>query len=464
MIDAEATAVADGILERYKRRTKRTREQMERAKRVLPAGHTRGSTQYPPYATHLHSGSGCYIQDCDGNRYLDLLNNQTSLIHGHAHPAITSAITEQMQQGTVFGSPTEPLIRLAETICDRTPGIDQILFNNSGTEATIMALRTARAYTGRERIIKMDGGYHGLHDAVLVNMKADHAATDGPRPRFTLPGIPQAHKGQSLIAPFNDLTAIATLFERHPGEIAAVIVEPIPNAGGIILPQEGYLAGLKEITKQHGALLIFDEVATYRLGRGGYQEVSGVIPDLTALAKIIGGGYPIGALGGRQEVMDLYDPARVEKPQEPLYVSGTYHGNVISMIAGQVAMEHYEEPEVQRINRLGDMLKDGIQACGEELGLRVQATGYGSLVRVHWQDEPIIDIAQATRGDRNAQDIIELFHLELLNRGILAAPGEKFCLSTPMTEKEIDHALAEIAETFQTLLPYVRGKHPELIV
>ena len=458
---SQATAVADGIHERYRQRTKRTREQTERAKRVLPAGHTRGSTQYPPYSTHLHSGQGCYIQDCDDNRYLDMLNNQTALIHGHAHPAITAAVAEQIQQGTVLGSPTEPLIRLAETICNRTPGIDQVIFNNSGTEATIAAIRTARAYTGRERIIKMDGGYHGLHDTVLVNMKSDYAAPDGPRPTLTLPGIPVAHKDQSLIAPFNNLAAIEALFEHYPGEIAAVIVEPIPNAGGIIMPQEGYLEGLKEITRRYGALLIFDEVATYRLGRGGYQEESGVTPDLTALAKIIGGGYPIGAVGGRRDVMDIYDPAKVA---DPLFVSGTYHGNIISMIAGQVAMDHYEEPEVRRLNRLGDLLKDGINACCEELGLRAQATGYGSLVRVHWQDGPIIDIAQSTRGDRNAQDVADLFHLELLNRGVLAAPGQKFCLSTPMTEKEIDLALAEIAETFQTLLPYVREKHPELVV
>lgn len=458
---SDAQATADGIREQYRRRTKQTRAQMERAKQVLPAGHTRGSTQYPPYAAHLHSGSGCYIQDCDGNRYLDLLNNQTSLIHGHAHPAITAAITEQMQHGTVFGSPTEPLIRLAETICDRTPGIDQILFNNSGTEATIMAVRTARAFTRRERIIKMDGGYHGLHDAVLVNMKSDFNAPAGPRPMLTLPGIPEGQKEQSLIAPFNDLSAVEALFERYPEQIAAVLVEPIPNAGGIIMPQEGYLQGLKDIAQRFGALLIFDEVATYRLGRGGFQEVSGVLPDLTALAKIIGGGYPIGALGGRQEVMDIYDSARVENP---LYVSGTYHGNVISMVAGQVAMEHYEESEVKRVNRLGRLLREGINACCEELGLRAQATGYGSLVRVHWQDGPIIDMAQSARGDHEEQDVIELFHLELLNRGILAAPGEKFCLSTPMTEKEIDHTLAEIAETMQTLLPYIRERHPELMV
>lgn len=458
---SQATAVAEGIRERYFRRTPRTRGQMERAQRYLPAGHTRASTQYPPYTTHLHSGQGCHIQDCDGNQYLDLLNNQTALIHGHAHPAITAAIAEQIARGTVLGSSTEPLIQLAETICERTPGVDQVLFNNSGTEATIMAIRTARAYTGRERIIKMDGGYHGLHDAVLVNMQADHAATGRPRPLLTLRGIPEAHKQQTLIAPFNDLAAIEAHFERCGGEIAAVLVEPIPNAGGIIMPQEGYLQGLREITQRFGALLVFDEVATYRLGRGGYQEVAGVVPDLTALAKIIGGGYPIGALGGRKEIMDIYDGAKVK---DPLYVSGTYHGNVISMVAGQVAMEHFEAPEVQRINRLGRLLREGINACCEELGLHAQATGYGSLVRLHWQDEPIVDVAQVTRSDRNAQDVAELFHLELLNRGILATFGEKFCISTPMAEADIDHTLAETAETLQTLLPYLREKHPELIV
>ena len=457
---SQATAVADGILGRYRQRTKRTREQTAKAKRFLPAGHTRGSTQYPPYTTHLHSGNGCYVQDCDGNRYIDLLNNQTSLIHGHAHPAISAAVAEQVTHGTVLGSPTEPLIRLAETICNRTPGIDQVLFNNSGTEATIAAIRTARAFTRRERIIKMDGGYHGLHDSVLVNMKADQDSTAGPRPMLTLPGIPEAHKEQSLIVPFNDLAAIEALFELYPEDIAAVIVEPIPNSGGIIMPQEGYLEGLQEIMQRYGALLIFDEVATYRLGRGGYQEVSGVTPDLTALAKIIGGGYPIGAVGGRQDVMDIYDPAKVE---HPMFVSGTYHGNVISMVAGQVAMEHFEESEVQRINRLGRILREGINACCEELGLHAQATGYGSLVKLHWLDEPVIDMAQAARADRNANDVAELFHLELLNRGILATLGEKFCISTPMTEKEIDHTLTEIAETFQTLLPYMREKHPELI-
>ena len=460
MTVSQATTVAEGIRERYWRRTARSREQGERAQRYLPAGHTRGSTQYPPYTTHFHVGQGCYIQDCDGNSYLDLLNNQTALIHGHAHPAIVEVVSEQFAHGSVLGAPSESLLVLAETICERTPSIDQVLFNNSGTEATIMAIRTARAYTGRERIIKMDGGYHGLHDAVLVNMKADLAARPAPHPSLTMRGIPPSHLQETLIAPFNDLAAIVDLFERYGEEIAAVLVEPIPNAGGLVMPQDGYLQGLHDITRRYGALLIFDEVATYRLGRGGYQEVAGVTPDLTALAKIIGGGFPIGACGGRQEVMGIYDGARVK---DPLFVSGTYHGNVLSMLAGQVAMEHYEEPEVQRINRLGRLMREGINACCVELGLRAQATGYGSLVRLHWQDAPIVNIAQTARSDRNARDVAELFHLELLNRGILANLGEKFCISTPMTEADVDHVLAEIADTLQQMLPYLREQHVELV-
>ena len=456
----QATAVAEGIRERYWRRTARSREQGERAQRYLPAGHTRGSTQYSPYTTFLRAGQGCHIQDSDGNDYLDLLNNQTALIHGHGHPAIVEVVSEQFARGSVLGAPTEPLLTLAETICERTPGIDRVLFNNSGTEATIMAIRTARAYTSRERIIKMDGGYHGLHDAVLVNMKADHAARAAPRSSLTMRGIPSSNLQETLIAPFNDLAAIVDLFERYGEEIAAVLVEPIPNAGGLVMPQEGYLQGLRDITRRYGALLIFDEVATYRLGRGGYQEVAGVAPDLTALAKIIGGGSPIGACGGRQEVMEIYDGQRAK---EPLYVSGTYHGNVLSMLAGQVAMEHYEGPEVQRVNRLGRLLREGISACCEELGLRAQTTGYGSLVRLHWQDAPIVNIAQTARSDRNAQDVAQLFHLELLNRGILANLGEKFCISTPMTEADVDHVLTEIAETLQLLLPYLRERHAELV-
>lgn len=455
----QAQAIADGIRQRYWQRTPNSRRQLARAQERLPAGHTRASTQYPPYTAHLRAGQGCHVQDCDGNHYLDMLNNQTALIHGHAHPAVLAAVQDQLVHGTALGAPTEPLLELAETICARTPGIEQVLFNNSGTEATIMAVRTARAFTGRERIVKMDGGYHGLHDAALVNMKADTTPA-APHASLTLRGIPASHLRETLIAPFNDLAAMRALFARYGEEIAAVLVEPIPNAGGLVMPRAGYLQGLREITRRHGALLIFDEVATYRLGRGGYQEVAGVRPDLTALAKIIGGGFPIGALGGRREVMEIYDGARV--PQ-PLFVSGTYHGNPISMRAGQTALAHYEQPEVHRINRLGRLLREGVNACCEELGLRAQATGYGSLVRLHWLDEPIADLAQAARGDERAGDIARLFHLELLNRGILANLGEKFCISTPMTEAEIERTLAQIAETMQLLLPYLRERHPELI-
>ncbi len=455
-----AESVATGIHERYRRRTARSREQGQRAKCYLPAGHTRASTQYPPYTTHLSAGQGCHIQDCDGNDYLDLLNNQTALIHGHAHPAIVAVIAEQLGRGSAFGSPSESLIALAQTICERTPSIDRVLFNNSGTEATLMAIRTARAFTGRTRIIKMDGGYHGSHDSVLVNMFADTRSKALPQASLSQRGIPKAQLQQTLIAPFNDLAAIMALFEQYGEEIAAVLVEPIPNAGGLVTPQEGYLAGLREITRRYGALLIFDEVATYRLGRGGYQEVAGVLPDLTALGKIIGGGFPIGAIGGRAAVMDLFDDGRTK---EPLFMTGTYHGNSLSMLAGQAALSHYEQAEVQRINRLGRLLREGVNACCEELGLRGQATGYGSLVRFHWQDARIENIAQASRAEQNAKDVAILLHLELLNRGILANLGEKFCISTPMNEEDINHTLRHIAESLQLLLPYLRERHAELV-
>ncbi len=458
-LDIKASQVEGDIVRRYQGRSAGSRARQVEARRYLPGGDTRRSTWYAPYPTSMVAGAGAWLTDCDGNRYLDFLNNFTSLIHGHAQPGIVEEAADQLTRGTVFGSASEPQVALAKLLCERVPSIERLRFTNSGTEATMMMMRAARAFTGRDIIVKLDGGYHGSHDFVEVNVSADLASAAEPVPRLEEPGLPAAVLNAVMVAPFNDLPAMEALLQEHHRRIAGIIVEPMPNAGGMLPPAPAYLRDLRELADRFGLLLLFDEIVTLRLDSGGMQAAEGVMPDMTALAKIIGGGFPVGAFGGRADIMAQFDPGAGNR----LSHSGTFNGNDITMTAGLAAMKRLDQGAIDRINALGEQLAAGINALFESLGIRAQCLGYGSLQQIQWTDAPLATLRDAARARQDLGQLRELLHLELMNRGIYTSNRGMFCISTPMGDEEIEMALAALAGALRLLLPYMRAVTPRLL-
>jgi glutamate-1-semialdehyde 2,1-aminomutase len=452
--------VKDDILQRYVSRTPISRELDARARRSLPGGDTRWATYYQPYPAYMVRGESCTLTDADGNQYLDFQNNYTSLVHGHAHPAITAAIQQQAAYSVVYGAPAAQQFELADLITSRLPGVDQLRFTNSGTEANMMAMRAARAFTGKPVILKMDGGYHGSHDMAEVNITPDLSGSRLPVPQVEADGVPEAVLGAVAVARFNDLESVDEVLNTHAGQVAAIITEPLMNTAGIILPDEGFLAGLRALADRCGALLIFDEVVTMRLHAGGYQGKSGVLPDLTALGKLIGGGLPIGAFGGRADIMSLYDPAR----PNGFHHSGTFNGNPLTMAAGIASVNALTPQAIAHINQLGATLRKGMDEAFAEAGIHGHTTGEGSLAYVHWTADKITSAADVVRWKQKAAELPRLLHMELLNRGIFAANRGLFNLSTPMTGLEIDRALAAFCAALFTLKPYLADYAPHLLV
>ncbi len=426
------------LVSEYRRRTPRSGELFAAARRVMPGGDTRTVAFHPPYPLTVDRGLGCRFTDVDGNDYIDCLNNYTSLIHGHAHPAIVAAVQAQLPKGTNFATALEEQTRLAGILTSRVASVDLVRFTNSGTEATMNAVRAARAFTARDVIVKIEGGYQGTYDDFEVSVHPDLALA-GPdhAPVATLDaqGVPRNTVANVLVIPYNDLEAVTRLMETRGAEVAAIIVEPVLGAGGMIPAHADYLLRLRELATTSGSLLIFDEVMTFRLAPGGMQERYGVRPDLTTFAKIIGGGFPVGAFGGRAEVMELFDPSR----PRPLWQSGTFNGNAITMVAGAVAMEHYPANEVARINRLGDRLRAGMDRALREAGVLGSATGYGSFVGLHFTEAPPRNYRDAARGDQVLKRIV---HLGLLLEDVFCAPRLMFCTSTAMDEAVIDEVVA----------------------
>ncbi|MFH1137769.1 MAG: aspartate aminotransferase family protein [Pseudomonadota bacterium] len=452
--------LAREIVEEYMAKTPGSKARVERAARSLPGGDTRRVSFYSPYPVFMERGQGCRLYDYDGREYLDMQNNYTSLIHGHAHPGIEEAAMAQLRKGTVLGSASEIQYLHAEHLRGRVPALEMLRYTNCGTEATMFALRTARAYTGKTDIMKMDGGYHGGHEVALVNQIPDLGA-EGPPRVYSEPYLPAGLLNHVKVAPFNDLAAAEQVISENKDTLAAVIMEPVMGAGGGVAPEPGYLKGMRELTQKYGVLLILDEILTLRLGYGGVQELEEIDPDLTALGKIIGGGFPVGAFGGRREIMDLYNPNR----ERPIFHSGTFTGNNITLTAGLVALELYTRSEVARLGALGDSMRAGFNKVLQKAGLKGQANGLGSLVLVHWgNDQPPRNSKQAIMSFLRAGELTGLLHLEMLNRGVHGAPRGLYCLSTPMTAKEISQAVEAFEGAIEKLAPYVAEKLPYLTV
>lgn len=421
-----------------------------RALASLPGGNSRTTVFMKPYPIYAQRGEGCRVWDVDGNVFIDCINNFTSLIHGHAHPALVKAATDQIARGTAFGLPTESEIDLAELLAARLPSVDQLRFANSGTEAVMMALKAARAFTGRPKIAKCEGAYHGSYDYAEVSLDPTPEAWGGNAPVSVAyaKGTPENVLADVVTIPFNDPEAAASLIREHGAELAAVLVDPMPNRAGLVPADKAYLEALRAVTREVGALLIFDEVITFRLGYHGAQGLWGIDPDLTTLGKIMGGGFPVGAIGGRAEVMTVFDP-RHGKPALPH--GGTFSANPVTMRAGLAAMQLLDEAAFKHLDALGDAVRDGINAAFRRHGVPGRAVGLGSLLKIHFAEREIRDYRSAYTTEQEARRQA-VFNSGLLNRGILAAGYGLMALSTPMTAAEADaivaaadQSLAEVA-------------------
>jgi glutamate-1-semialdehyde 2,1-aminomutase len=402
----------------------------------------------------MRSGSGACLYDLDGHEYIDYVQSWGALLFGHAHPVIVRAIANAAARGTSFGAPTELETELAELIIASVPSIERIRFVSSGTEATLSAVRLARGYTGRDKIVKFAGCYHGHADAFLI--AAGSGALTGGVPDS--PGVTPATAGDTIVLPFNDEAAVEAAFQRDGERIAALVVEPYPGNMGLILPRSGYLAKLRELCTRFGAVLIFDEVMTgFRVARGGVQEHEGVYPDLTTLGKVIGGGMPVGAFGGKREIMEQL------APDGPVYQAGTLSGNPVAMAAGIATMNLIaQDPQIyERFDEASRSLADGLTGLLRDRGVPSYATAAGAMFCLFFTEGPVENLDDVRRVDR---ELFGEFYRSVLECGVYFAPSpfESNFLCAAHTLADLNRTLAYCAaaldEVLENRLPARAGK------
>jgi glutamate-1-semialdehyde 2,1-aminomutase len=423
---------------RYLELTPKSRTLWQEAVKYLPGGDSRHSIFWEPYPIFVDSSSGCHVVDADGVDRLDFINTMTTLILGHGPQPVIRAVREQLDRGVVYNAPNENQVRLAKLLCERIPSFDLVRFTNSGTEATLNTLRAARAFTGKSRFAKVEGGYHGTHDAVTVSLRVDpQLAGDALRPA-ALPssaGLPEGVLDQVVVIPFNETAAARRLLEENKDQLAAVIVEPVMGSVGMVPASSEFLTMLREFTREHGIILIFDEVISFRVAPGGSQQYYGITPDMTAMGKIIGGGFAVGAFGGRRDIMELYDPSKGANVSH----AGTFNANPVTMLAGAVTLEQLTPEVYRRLAELTERLRRGISRVCTDLEVPVQVTGLGSLFGIHFTEGPVRGYRDVAAEDARLRGQV---FLGLLNEGFLTASNLVGALSTAITEAEVDAFVA----------------------
>ncbi len=391
----------------------------------------------PPF---IEKAQGCHVWDVDGRRYVDYVGSWGPMVLGHAHPDVLSAIQKQLPKGTSYGAPTELEVEMAQTIVDMVPSIDMVRMVNSGTEAVMSAVRLARGATGRDKLIKFEGCYHGHSDSLLVSAGSGVATLSIPGS----PGVPEGIAAYTIALPLNDLEAVEAAFQRHSGEIAAVIVEPIPANAGVIPQGKDFLEGLRRVTQEHGSLLIFDEVISgFRVAPGGAQELYGVFPDLTCMGKIIGGGLPVGAFGGRRDLMEQM------APQGGVYQAGTLSGNPLAMTAGLATLNLLRRRGVySSLEEAARRLFEGLAERARAAGVTVTVNRVGSLGSIFFTGKPVTDFASAAAGDSAR---FRSYYASMLGQGIYLAPSpfEAAFVSTAHSQDVIDHTLECAMRAFE---------------
>lgn len=424
---------------------KNSRLLFEQAQEYIPGGvnsPVRAFKAVDATPVFIEKGEGPYLYDVDGNAYIDYVGSWGPLIAGHRHPRVMDALRQCLERGTSFGAPTELETKLARMIVDAFPAMDMVRLVSSGTEATMSAIRLARGYTGRHKIIKFEGCYHGHADFLLIQAGSGALTMGVP----TSPGVPAGTAEQTIVAPFNDLEAVQQIFAQVGEQIAAVIVEPVPGNMGVVPPAPGYLQGLRDVTRQFGSLLIFDEVMTgFRVAYGGAQVLYGIEPDLTCLGKIIGGGLPVGAYGGKKEIMSQV------APQGPVYQAGTLSGNPLAVTAGISMLELLQQDGVYReLEAKSARLEQGLRREARAAGLELTLNRVGSMQCVFFTDTPVTDYASATSADTGKY---ARYFRAMLERGVYLAPSqfEAAFMSLAHTQREIDQTIAAAQGAFRSL-------------
>lgn len=441
------TAISlETLVAEYVSRNPHSRQLFERARGVMPGGNTRTGVWFDPFPPYITRAEGVFLEDADGHRLLDFGFNNSSLILGHAHPAVVEAIQRQVALGTAYNRPTELEIELAEELCRRAPSVEQIRFCNSGTEAVMNALRAALAFSGKRMIAKFEGAYNGTSDPALVSLAPPIGPEAGPanRPR-AIPsswGLSGA-ADEVLILPFNDVAACRDLIEEHAAELAVVIVDPLMTNAGVILPEEGFLQSLRQVTQELGVLLIFDEIIAFRVAPGGAQEMYGITPDLTAFGKIMAGGTPGGAFGGRAEIMALYDPTQggAKIPQ-----AGTFNANPLTAIAGLTTLRLLTPDVYARMGAMARRVTDELVAALREVGIAASGNAVGSIFRLYLTEEPPLNYRETAGDDKVMQRRLFFW---LLNREIHWQQGGY--ISTVTTDEHLEWLVANVREAAREL-------------
>ena len=432
------------MLSRKRSRYARSEKLFALSSRILPGGVDSPVRAFKSVGGHplfVERGRGAYLFDADGNKYIDYVMSWGPLIHGHAPKGLLKALSATAANGTSFGAPTVLETRLAQRVAMLMPSMERIRFVSSGTEAAMSAVRVARAATKRDRIVKFEGCYHGHADAFLVQAGSGAMTLGVP----TSPGVPAAAARDTLLARYNDLDSVDHVLQQNRGQVAAIVVEPIAGNMGVVPPQEGFLPGLRTLCDREGALLVFDEVISgFRAAVGGAQQVFGVRPDLTCLGKIIGGGLPVGAYGGRADIMDLVAPAG------PVYQAGTLSGNPLAMTAGLWSLEELSPKLYRHMAKLGSMLAAGLADAARDAGVAMQVNGFGSMLTPFFTATPARDYQSALVAD--AQKYARFFH-GMLQRGVYPPPSqyEAWFLSGAHSERDVQATIKAAKETLKSM-------------
>ncbi len=428
-----------------KMNTKTSEALFARANAVIPGGvnspvRACSSVGAPPlFITH---GDGCHVFSADGDRFIDLIGSWGPLVLGHAHAEVLDAIAETLSQGTSFGAPTEVEVQFAETLCEALPSIEKVRAVNSGTEATMTAVRLARGYTGRNKLIKVDGGYHGHADFLLVAAGSGAATLGIPGSA----GVSEGSAQDTVLVPYNDLPALQKVFDEIGDQVAAIIIEPIAGNMGVVPPAVGYLQGIRELTSKHGALFIMDEVMTsFRVGYGCAQGLYDVKPDLTCLGKIVGGGLPLAAFGGRADIMDTLAPVG------PVYQAGTLSGNPLAVAAGLKTLELLRRPKTyERLEELGARLEAGLRNAATDAGIAFSINRVGSMQTLFFQEGPVRNYDDAKRSDTER---FAKYFRAMRDRGVFLPPSqfEAMFISLAHTNDDVDEIIAAARESMASL-------------
>ncbi|WP_159881144.1 glutamate-1-semialdehyde 2,1-aminomutase [Paenibacillus puerhi] len=431
--------------ERRERSEARSAAAFQEAKQVIPGGvnsPVRAFKSVGLTPMFMKRGAGSRVFDIDGNEFIDYIGSWGPLILGHARPEVIEAVKSTAEHGTSFGAPTELETEMAKLVIERVPSLELVRMVSSGTEATMSALRLARGYTGRNKIVKFEGCYHGHADSLLIKAGSGVATLGLP----DSPGVPESVAVNTITVPYNDLVAVRTAFDKFGEEIAAVIVEPVAGNMGVVPPQPGFLQGLRDLTKAAGSLLIFDEVMTgFRVGLTCAQGKYGITPDLTCLGKVIGGGLPVGAYGGRRDIMEQIAPAG------PIYQAGTLSGNPLAMAAGYTTLKLLGEPGVyEQLERMGARLEEGFLANAAERGIPLTINRVGSMVCPFFTDRPVTDYESAKTSDLNRFNQV---FAKLLDQGVSIPPSqfEGLFISTAHSEEDIEATIAAHREALGSL-------------